>query len=84
MSGLGPGDPVDIMWTRMTRDGSAVKDDAWRVTYRADSSGTLTVSHSGQVGIADDVRFRLRVHNPDPAPITVSGSAVARIALLAY
>jgi lysozyme len=84
VSGLRPDDPVDIMWTRMTRDGTAVKDDAWRVTYRADPTGGLTVSHSGQVGIAGDVRFRLRVHNPNPVPITVSGSTMACLTLLTY
>jgi lysozyme len=84
VSGLRPADPVDIMWTRMTRDGTAVKDDAWRVTYRADPDGTLTASHSGQVGIGSDVRFRLRVYNPNPVPITVSGATTAKITLLSY
>jgi hypothetical protein len=45
VSGLRPDDPVDIMWTRMTRGGTAVKDDAWRATYRAEPTGGLTVSH---------------------------------------
>jgi lysozyme len=84
VSGLRPDDPVDIMWTRMTRDGTAVEDDAWRMTYRADLAGNLTASHSGQVGIADDVLFRLRVYNPNPVPIMVSGSTTARITLLSY
>jgi hypothetical protein len=29
VSGLRPGHPVDIMWTRISRDGTAVEDDAW-------------------------------------------------------
>ncbi|MCO6007328.1 hypothetical protein NE236_20310 [Actinoallomurus purpureus] len=84
VSGLRPDDPVDIMWTRMTRDGTAVKDDPWRVTYRAAPDGSLTVSFSGQVGIAADVRFRLRVYSPNPVPPTVSEATTARITLLSY
>lgn len=84
VSGLGPGDPVDIMWTRMNRDGTTVKDDPWRVTYYADPAGRVVDTHSGQVDIAGDVRFRLRVHNPNAIPITVAAATVATVTLVTY
>lgn len=84
VDGLSAGAPVDIMWTRMNKDGTAVKDDAWRITYHAGPDGKLTVSHSGQLGVASDVRLRLRVYNPNSYAVTVAKSTMAKISLLKY
>uniref|UniRef100_UPI003F4950AC N-acetylmuramoyl-L-alanine amidase n=1 Tax=Nonomuraea sp. CA-251285 TaxID=3240002 RepID=UPI003F4950AC len=84
LTGLQPGAQVSLVWTRLSRDGKTVKDEAWTVmSPPADAKGRTVAEVGGQFQLNKDVQLRLRVLNPLAYPIRVEVGSMAKFTLFA-
>lgn len=82
LHGLAPGGKLDVAWVRVKDDGTFI-DDAWRLTYTADDSGTIRDAIGGQFSVDATNRLRLRVYNTGDKDVTVQ-SCMAKASLLKF
>lgn len=83
LSGLHPDDRVALAWTRFSRDGKTIRDDAWEIQAPpADGAGRSLAEIGGQFEVSANVQLRLRVLNALSYPVTAEIGSMAKFTLL--